>query len=140
MLDGLLQFSGGENVSTLHPRLPITQMTFTNELASYFVFLPHLFKLSWCLPNWIRMRRKVPEYIWSRTTDTRWLYPKFFAVQIQIPIANIHSTKKGADILAENTPNGPNFICPNCLPKTKSLERLHWVSVVRVCKYSIFKT
>ena len=47
-------------------------MTFTNELASYFVFLPHLFKLSWCLPNWIRMRRKVPEYIWSRTTDAQW--------------------------------------------------------------------
>ena len=33
-----------------------------------------------------------------------------------------HSTKMGADKLAENTPNAPKFICPNCLPKPKSLE------------------
>jgi hypothetical protein len=29
--------------------------------------------------------------------------------------------KMGADKLAENTPNAPKFICPNCLPKPKSL-------------------
>ena len=28
----------------------------------------------------------------------------------------------GADKLAENTPNDPEFICPNCLPEPKSLE------------------
>ena len=27
----------------------------------------------------------------------------------------------GADKLFENTPNAPKFICPNCLPKSKSL-------------------
>ena len=26
-----------------------------------------------------------------------------------------------ADKLAENAPNAPKFICPNCLPKPKSL-------------------
>ena len=62
-----------------------------------------------------------------RTTDTRWLNPKFFATQIQIPIPKTylgfgykglvfcrnnrkhgqwsHSTKMGADKLAKNTPN-----------------------------------
>ena len=28
----------------------------------------------------------------------------------------------GADSLAENTPNAPEFICPICLPKHKSSE------------------
>ena len=32
-----------------------------------------------------------------------------------------HSTKMGADKLAENTPNAPKYICPICLPKPKSL-------------------
>ena len=32
-----------------------------------------------------------------------------------------HSTKMGADKLTESTPNTPKFICPNCLPKPKSL-------------------
>ena len=27
----------------------------------------------------------------------------------------------GADKLAENTPNAPKLICPNCLPKIKKL-------------------
>ena len=27
----------------------------------------------------------------------------------------------GADSSAENSPNAPKFICPNCLPKPKSL-------------------
>ena len=31
-------------------------------------------------------------------------------------------TKMGADSLAENTPNAPEFICPICLPKPKSSE------------------
>ena len=31
-----------------------------------------------------------------------------------------HFTKIGADSLAENTPNAPDFICPICLPKPKS--------------------
>ena len=31
-----------------------------------------------------------------------------------------HCTKMGADSLAENTPNAPEFICPVCLPKPKS--------------------
>ena len=30
-----------------------------------------------------------------------------------------HCTKMGADSLAENTPNAPEFICPVCLPKPK---------------------
>ena len=30
-------------------------------------------------------------------------------------------TKMGADKLFKNTPNTPKFICPNCLPKPKSL-------------------
>ena len=40
----------------------------------------------------------------------------------------------GADKSGENTPNAPTFICPNCLPKPKSLEmkkRLDWASIVR---------
>jgi hypothetical protein len=35
----------------------------------------------------------------------------------------------GADKLAENTPNAPEFICSNCLPKPKSEKRLYWASV-----------
>ena len=31
------------------------------------------------------------------------------------------STEVGANKLAENTPNAPKFICPNCLPKLKRL-------------------
>ena len=31
-----------------------------------------------------------------------------------------HSTKLGADKSAENTLNGPKFMCPNCLPKPKN--------------------
>ena len=30
-------------------------------------------------------------------------------------------TKMGTDSSAENTPNAPEFICPICLPKPKSL-------------------
>ena len=32
-----------------------------------------------------------------------------------------HCTKMGADSSAEINPNVPKFICPNCLPKPKSL-------------------
>ena len=39
-----------------------------------------------------------------------------------------HCTKMGADSLAENTLNAPEFICPICLPKPR---RLHWLAVVR---------
>ena len=35
---------------------------------------------------------------------------------------SLHCTKMGADSLAENNPNAPEFICPICLPKTKSSE------------------
>ena len=46
-----------------------------------------------------------------------------------------HSTKMGADKLAENTPNAPKCFGPICLPKPKSLGFLKknslWVSVVR---------
>ena len=55
-----------------------------------------------------------------------------------------HCTKMDADKLAKNTPNAPNFICPNCLPKLSAQivcpspkvwdfneKKLHWVSVVR---------
>ena len=45
-----------------------------------------------------------------------------------------HSTKMGADSSVKNTPNAPEFICPNCLLKPQSsgfqLERFHWASVV----------
>ena len=44
-------------------------------------------------------------------------------------------TKMVADKSAENTPYAQKFICPNRLPKPKSLgfaeKRLHWDSVVR---------
>ena len=33
-----------------------------------------------------------------------------------------HSTKMGADKSAENTPNAPKLICPNCLPKPKNFD------------------
>ena len=33
-----------------------------------------------------------------------------------------HCTKIGADGLAKNTPNAPEFICPVCLPKPKKSE------------------
>ena len=46
-----------------------------------------------------------------------------------------HCAKMGADSSAENTPNAPEFICPICLPNSKSSrfqwKRLHWASVVR---------
>ena len=35
----------------------------------------------------------------------------------------------GADSLAENTPNAPEFICPKVLDFNE--KRLHWVFVVR---------
>ena len=39
---------------------------------------------------------------------------------------------------AQNTPNAPKFISPICLPKPKSWislkKKLHWTSVVLVCK------
>ena len=44
-----------------------------------------------------------------------------------------HSSTMGVDKLAESTPNAPKCICPNCLPKPKSLgfdeKWLHWASV-----------
>ena len=47
----------------------------------------------------------------------------------------IHCTKLGADSLAKNTLNAPEFICPICLPNPKVLDfnekRFHWASVVR---------
>ena len=76
------------------------------------------------------------------TTDTLRLYLKFFAAQIQIPLTNkylevgykglffcrnngkhgqeTHSTKMGADSLAENIPNASKNFSPKCLPKPKS--------------------
>ena len=46
-----------------------------------------------------------------------------------------HSTKMGADSLAENTPNASKHFSPKCLPKPKSSQFLKkgslWVSVVR---------
>ena len=44
-------------------------------------------------------------------------------------------TKMGADKLAENTPNAPEYTCPICVLKPKGLDfnekRLHWAFVVR---------
>ena len=37
-------------------------------------------------------------------------------------IQGTHSTKIGADKSAENAPNDPKLIYPNCLPKPKNLE------------------
>jgi hypothetical protein len=45
-----------------------------------------------------------------------------------------HSTKMGADSLAENTPNALKNFSPKCPPKPKSLKfrkKALWVSVVR---------
>ena len=46
-----------------------------------------------------------------------------------------HITKIAADKLAENTPNAPKFIGPNCLLKPKSLgfqwKKASWASVAR---------
>ena len=44
-----------------------------------------------------------------------------------------HRTKMGADKSAKNTSNAPTFICPNCLPKPKSLgfwwKKASWLGV-----------
>jgi hypothetical protein len=41
---------------------------------------------------------------------------------LSAPILKLtHSTKMGADKLAENTPNAQKFIFQNCLPKPKIL-------------------
>ena len=50
----------------------------------------------------------------------------------------------GADKSAEHTPNSPKLICPNCLPKPKSLgfwrkKGLHWASVVHSWECVFFK-
>jgi len=37
----------------------------------------------------------------------------------------------GADSLAENTPNVPEFICPSLKNVDFNEKRLHWASVVR---------
>ena len=41
----------------------------------------------------------------------------------------------GADKSAENSPNAPKCICPDCLSKLKGRDfnekRLHWASIVR---------
>ena len=47
-----------------------------------------------------------------------------------------HSTKMGADSLAENTPNASKHFSPKCLPKPKSWNFLKkalslWVTIVR---------
>ena len=42
-----------------------------------------------------------------------------------------HCTKKGADSLAENTPNAPEFICPSSKVWDFNEERFHWAFVVR---------
>ena len=49
-----------------------------------------------------------------------------------------HSTKMGADGLAENAPNDSNNFSPEYLPKPKSsrfLKKALWVSVVRGIRY-----
>ena len=54
-----------------------------------------------------------------------------------------HFTKMSADKSAENTPNAPKFIYPNCLPKPKvwnfDEKRRHWASVVRVFSDSMIQ-
>ena len=42
-----------------------------------------------------------------------------------------HCTKMGADSLAENTPNAPEFICLSPKVLDSNDKRLHWMSVVR---------
>ena len=41
-----------------------------------------------------------------------------------------HSTKMGADKLAENTPNAPKFICPKLSTQEQKFG-LHWASVAQ---------
>ena len=49
------------------------------------------------------------------------------------------TNKLGADILAENLPNAPEFIYPICLPQDAQAQKFwismkkkfHWVSIVR---------
>ena len=45
----------------------------------------------------------------------------------------------GADSLAENTPNAPEFICPS--PKVLNFQekRLHWASVIRALNHNDMK-
>jgi hypothetical protein len=44
-------------------------------------------------------------------------------------------TKIGADCLAENTPNAPEFICPSPKVLDFNEKRLYWASVVREKRY-----
>ena len=41
-----------------------------------------------------------------------------------------HCTKMGADSLAGNTPNAPEFVCPNPKVLDFNEKRFHWASVV----------
>ena len=40
-------------------------------------------------------------------------------------------TKMGADSLAKNSPNAPEFVCPSSKVLNFNEKRLHWASVVR---------
>ena len=44
----------------------------------------------------------------------------------------------GADSLAENTPNTPEFICPSPKVLDFNEKRLHWASVVRAYAYVLY--
>ena len=85
---------------------------------------------------------------WLRTHEG-WI-PNSLQPKIRIPIPNknlgcgykenmdkglTHCTKMGADSLAQNTPNAPEFICPICLSKSKSSgfqwKKALWPSIVR---------
>ena len=46
-----------------------------------------------------------------------------------------HCTKMSADILAENTPNTPKYICPSPKVWNFNEKRLHLASVVRDYEY-----
>ena len=45
-----------------------------------------------------------------------------------------HCTKIGAASLTKNTPNAPKFVCPSPKVWVFIEKRIHWASVVRVCK------
>ena len=100
----------------------------------------------WCEKYWLRSSLTILLYYVS-TMNFNWCVHGLRThegssaqIQIQIPISNkylrfaykglVFWTNMGADSLAENTPNAPEFVYPS--PKNPDLnkKRLHWASVV----------
>ena len=62
--------------------------------------------------RWLKFKSQI--YIWDLDIRAKFFVEKMVDTQYT---QGTHSTKIGADKSAENTPNDPKLICPNCLPK-----------------------